>query len=273
MPEPGRSGTGRYRADFYVFRHFLMGMGTFRDDGVRSHTSMKLIFGVNRPFRIRLADQWLDARAALVAGGTPHFINGDGDWQIILWIEADSSLGILLEARTLEGRRFAVQGGEDKLAIDEVIQTAGDLPDPAGALELAEILLYAYGGVRPVGASWDNEIRDIVTLIEADPGKQTVRSLADEAGCSVPELEADFRRVMGAALDDYLHRRKISTYVGYRQEGMKKDEALRRSGLPGWVGVSESFRARYGLDLEILEKQSPFVRVYRGREDQAVLYL
>ena len=157
--------------------------------------------------------------------------------------------------------------------MDEVIQTAGDLPDPSGALELAETLLHAYGGVRPVGASWDNDIRDIINLIEADPGIQTVRRLADGAGCSVRELEADFRRVMGATLDDYLHRRKISAYVGYRQEGMKKEEALRRSGLPGWVGLSESFRARYGLDLEILEEQSPFVRVYRGREDQAVLYL
>lgn len=251
-----------------------MGMGAFRDDRVGSCEAMKLIFGVNRSFRIRLDEDWVEARVALVSGGTPHFLNGEGDWQIVLWLERDSSLGILLEARTLEGRKWAVQGGGGAdMSLNEVIQTAGDLPDPSGALLLAETLLYAYGGITPVTASWDDEIRSVITRMEADSGCETVRTLSDSLGRSTDNLASDFRRVVGATLEDYLHRRKLGFYVGLRQEGMKRDDALRRTGLPGWEGLKTRFGARYGLDLELLEEQNPFVRVYRGREDQAVLYL
>ncbi len=275
MPSPveNTSSARSYRADFYLFRHFLMGLGAFRDERVVSNEAMKLVFGINRPFRIRLEGEWVEARAALLSGGTPHFLNGDGDWQIVLWLERDSSLGILLDARVLEGRPWTVQGDIAELSMLDVIQTSGDFPDPPGALALAETLLAAYGGITPVPATWDNQIRSVINLIEANSGNETVQSLADSVSSPVADVEADFRRVVGAGLDDYLHRRKTALYVELRQNGEKRQDALRAAGLPGWEGMKERFASRYGLDLEVLDEQSPFVRVYRGREDQAVLYL
>ena len=269
---PRMSGE-RYRADFYLYRHFLMGLGSFRDDGVTAHEDMKLVFGVNQSFRIRLDGQWTEARTILLDSGTPHYLNGEEDWQIVLWIDPESSLGILLKARTLEGRPWRIHVGPDQPGPEEVIQTLGDEPDPRGALFVAETLLRTYGAVRPVPATWDLSIRTLIRRIEEDAGSATLGSLADDTGHSVEDLSADFRRVVGAPLEKYLHRRKLSLYLELVQNGMDRSAALRRCGLPGWAGLVEDFRSEYGLDLDTLERQSAYVRVYHGIEDQAVLYL
>ena len=264
---------GRYRADFYLFRHFLMGMGSFRDDKVTSHEAMKLVFGVNRPFRIRLDQKWHEARAVLIGASVPHFLNGEGDWQIVIWIDADSTLGILMDARTLEGRPWAIHDVPASLSMGEVIQTVGDDSDPHGALQMAETLLRVYGGTIPVPANWDGKVKSIIRRIEENPGSVTLRSLSEDSGRSPEALEGDFRRIIGSSLENYLHRRKWAVYIRYRREGMERDEALRRAGLPGWEGLRDRFKARYGLDLDVLESDKPFVRVYQGPDDQAVLYL
>ena len=62
-------------------------------------------------------------------------------------------------------------------------------------------------------------------------------------------------------------------YIGFRQEGVARKEALALSGLPGWEGLKDRFEDMYGLDLNMLESSLPFVRVYTGPDDQPALYI
>ncbi len=255
----------RYRADYYLFRHFLMGMGSFHDGKVISHGAMKLVFGINQPFRIRLQKNWYTARAALIDGECPHFLNGKGDWQILLWIDPDTSLWNLLHRRSLKGRPWVLHNVTVPPAMDEVIQTVGDTPDPRGALKLAEMLLRVYSGGTPIPSTWDEGVKKAFDSIDENPG---IIGIGTFKG-----LDEDFRRVVGIPLESYLHRRKWIQYLGLRHGGMPRQDSLELSGLTGWEGLSDWFEERYGLDLNILENHLPFVRVYNGPEDQPVLYL
>jgi len=263
----------RYRADYYLFRHFLMGMGSFRDGRVISHEAVKLVFGINQPFRIRLQNNWYTARAALLDGGCPHYLNGSGDWQIILWIDPGTSLQSLLRERSLKGQPWALHDVSVPPAVKEVIQTAGDTPDPGGALKLAEMLIRVYSGASAVPSTWDEEVRKIVGTIDMNPGIVNLEILCREYDRSPSQLDADFRRVVGSPIDNYLHRRKWIQYLGLRHDGVDRDSSLRKAGLPGWEGLSDRFEERYGLDLNTLENSLPFVRVYDGPEDQPVRFL
>jgi hypothetical protein len=263
----------RYRADYYLFRHFLVGMGSFHDDKVSSHGAMKLVFGINGPFRIRLGGRWYDARAAMLDGGVPHYLNGDGDWQVVIWVEGSTSLGMALGARSLKGRDWALHGVAASPALDEVIQTAGDDPDSAGALSIAETLIRVYGGIKAIPSTWDEDVKKAVDAVDSTPGVWSGRSLAESLGRSVSDLNADFRRVLGIGLDDYLHARKRVDYIARRQKGVGRQKALESAGLPGWEGLKDDFRERFGLDLGVLEESLPFVSVYEGRDSGPVLYL
>jgi len=265
--------TNRYRADYYLFRHFLMGMGSFQDSKVSSPEAMKLLFGVNRPFRIRLEDAWFEARAALLDGGVPHYVNGEGDWQIFLWIDPDTSLAGLLNRRALKGRPWAIHNAAPSPSMTEIIQTVGDLSDPAGALEIAESLIYSYGGAKAVPATWDRLVKKAVTLLDQDIGAYSVRSLAERVGRDPVQLDADFRLVLGTPLHSYIHRLKWQAYIKFRRDGQEMTQSLRSSGLIGWEGLRDDFENRYGLELDVLENSLPFVRVYEGYGDRPVLYL
>ena len=265
--------SARYRADFYLFRPFLMGLGTFRDDKVVSHGAMKFVFGINRPFKIRLEGRWFRPRAVLIDGDVPHFVNGEGDWQAVLWIDGGTSLGMALRARSLKGRDWAVHDAAAPPALDEVIQTAGDDPDSRGALEIAEILIRTYGGIKAVPANWDDDVRRAAEAIDARPGAWSGQSVAESIGRIPEELNEDFRRVLGVGLDDYLHTRKWASYIMKRQSGADRRRALEAAGLSGWEGLKDRFESRYGLDLEVLEESLPFVTVYEGRESGPALYL
>jgi len=264
---------GRYRADYYLFRHFLMGMGSFRDGKVISHEAIKLIFGINQPFRIRLQEKWYTVRAALLDGGCPHFLNGKGDWQIVLWIDPGTSLWHLLKQRSLKGRPWALHDVNIPPAMSEVIQTVGDTPDPRGALNLAEMLIRVYSAAVVYPSTWDDEVKRVVEIIDANPGIIDINTLAADFGRDIDSLDEDFRRVVGSPVKAYLHRRKWIQYLGLRHGGMDREKSLELSGLPGWEGLRDRFEERYALDLHILESSLPFVRVYQGSEDQPVLYL
>jgi len=256
----------RIRADYYLFHHFLMGMGAFSDEKVISHQAMKLVFGINEPFRIRLQETWHTARVALIDGACPQYLNGSDDWQIVLWIEPGTSLWKLLHRKSLKGQPWVLQNVVMPPSMNEVIQVVGDPLDPHEALQLAEMLIRLYCGATPVPAIWDEEVKNLLNMIDRNPGEVSITTL--EA-----HLDHDFQRVIGSSLEQYLHRRKWMQYLGFRYEGIQRRKALELSGLTGWEGLRDSFEAMYGLEIDSLEQSLPYQRIYNGHGDQPVLYI
>ncbi len=269
---------GACRADFYLFSQFLMGLGTFNDRHAIAPRAMKFIFGMNRPFRILLGKKWYEARAALLAGNTPHHLNGEKDWQTVLWVEPESSLEILLDACTLEGRSWALHNSEAENSetgnsLREVVQSVGKSLEAPEALRLAEHLLRAYGGILPVPAVWDEGIKQVIKTIRERPGTVSLPNLARTLEREETALAADFRRVAGMSLESFLHRCRLGRYFSLRSKGVEREEALEQSSLPGWEGLADLFLERYALSLETLEMEEPFVRLFPGEQRQASLYL
>lgn len=265
--------TPRYRADFYLFRHLLAGLGTFRDRRVISCESVKLVFGINQPFRIRLDGKWHRARTALVDRETPHFVVGRGDWQLILWVECDTSLGEVLRNTVLQDRPWALHDTGSTVPTGLLVQTVGDRPDAYGVLRLVEDIAQVYTGVRPVPINWDDGVRDILESIDDDPGGSTVRGLVEKHGRSEETITGDFLRVVGEPLVGYLQRRKLAFYLDERRRGATRDAALRNAGLPGWDGLRDGFQQRFGLELDVLDEGRPYVRVFDGSEDPPARFL
>ncbi len=270
---PDVPSAGTYRADYYFFRQFLMGLAPFNDGRVIRPQAMKLIFGVNRPFRIRLEQQWYSCRAALLKGNTPHFLSGQNDWQVVLWIEPGCALQLLLDVRTLDGRSWILHKAPVTGLRQDVIQTVIDEPDAPGALHLAEALLRVYGGIQPVPALWDDCIKDALSRIDRNPAAAESADLAREFGREEADFLSDFQRVVGMSPDVYIHRRRLARFFSLRTEGVERNEALEQAALSGWDGLKDSFWERYALNLEVMDTFKPYIRLFSGEDAQAALYL
>ncbi len=262
-----------HRADYYLFRQFIVGFSPLNDAVPVSTEAMKLVFGVNRPFSIMLEDKWHSCRTALLSGNTPHIINGKDDWQVVIWIDPGCSLQLLLDARTLDGRPWMLFNAPVTEGVREVVQTVRSDSDAAGALQLAETLLRVYGGVQPVPAVWDDCIKKAIRNIDKNPADVSSSALAGACRRDEDSFNADFFRVAGMQLKDYIFRSRIALFFKLRSKGVERPEALKQAELYGWDGLKDLFWENYALNLDIFDTDPPCVRFFADDESQASLYL
>lgn len=262
----------RIRADYYLYYHFLSALGVFPESEKFSVKSVLLLFGINKPVDVNINGNKVRGRFFITDSNTDIQIPGSTDLMFIMWIDPGTLLFNEIRRNIPDGEKYVCIAGKasGNTSGNTVIQTIADEHGSGEILELSEFLLKTFCGIRPVSSYWNTQLRDFAknsppwTLLENVSGYTEVRQ---------DELNKDFIRLTGMSLKYFLYRRKLIYYISLRQNGMERHSALEKAMLPGWEGIKQDFRVLYGADLEILEKQLPYARVFSGSGDMLVNYL
>ena len=235
----------------YIFQTMLAEAGPLNDGQVRQHETLQLLYGVNRPFRIRLNDEWHKTRLCLLSEGVPHYINGDGDWQYCFYIYPDSHTGYLLKSSILKDSPVSVFSGEEKLGRLNVMPSAVR-PIPAFDLKmLFEQIVYYFTGKRPCLRPDQPLLKKLRHGMYGE-GIFSAADLSEFCGMDSGELADQFKRMTEFNLDSWLlHQRMMIFFDRLERAEQRSDAQLdslcRQSGFAGVDALDRLFCDFFGI--------------------------
>ena len=238
----------------YIYHDLLAEVGPLNDGKVRTHRCLQLIYGVNKPLKIRLQGEWQNVRLCLIDEGVDHFISGEDDWQICYFIYPDSPLGHLLKQSILKNSSVSVMSHDENPSLIKTVQPAVrpmSLDDVRGLLET---IIYVFTGRRAsprTGLSVSLKLNDMLssrTLIEV-----TLSELASRMDKSVNELADEFKRETEIEARTWLmHHRMINFFDALEKleehpDLGTMDALVRESGIAGLSGLDRMFEDLFGM--------------------------
>lgn len=235
----------------YVFQTMLAEAGPLNDDKVRQHQTMQLLYGVNRPFSIRLNNEWHKVRFCLLDVDVPHYINGDGDWQYCFYIYPDSHTGHLLKSTVLKDSPVSVFSREDRSAGANIVPSVVRPISPFELKQLFEQVIYLFTGkktrMRP-NQPLIQELRKY--MLEKDIYSST--PLAKLCGMGMEELSDQFKRITEFSLESWLlHQRLMVLFERLDKQKVLSDDIVdsltRQSGIAGLDGLDRLFQDLFGI--------------------------
>lgn len=242
----------------YIFHDMLAEVGPLNDGKVRTHRSLQLIYGVNKPFKIRLQGEWKTIRLCLIDQGVDHFISGEDDWQICFFVYPDSHLGHLLKTHILKDSSVSVLSQDENPSLINTEQPAVrpmSLQDVKGLLET---FVFVFTGRKAYPRSGLSTATDLFQLVKGDNlSEMTLSEAASRLGREIEELSLEFKRETELDVRTWLmHVRMMRFFDSLEKmeripdlEGL--DSLARENGIAGLSGLDRLFEDFFGM---------PFVR-------------
>jgi len=240
----------------YIFQTMLADVGPLNDGRVHRHGTMRLIYGVNRPFRIRLDGSWHQARLCLLKEGVPHYISGDGDWQISYYVYPDSHTGHLLQSAVLRSAGASFMSQEENPARLDTVQPAVR-PLPAEEIRsLLDSFIYLLTGKKGVPRQESPWLKNMIAAVRGW-GDETELSLTDLARYlnEEPGDMADrFKRITEFPMESWLLHHRMMRFFGnlerldYIPAEDELDGLIRKAGIAGTTGLDRIFGDLFGLN-------------------------
>jgi len=262
----------------YIFNDMLAEVGPLNDGKVRRHRSMQLIYGINKPYRIRLNGEWQTIRLCLIDQEVEHFISGDDDWQICFFIYPDSHLGHLLKSSILKKSLISVLSQDENPSLIKTEQPAVRPMTLTDLRGLLETFVYIFTGRKAYPRNGLTTTRALSQIIES----LTERTLSEAAGRmnrDIEEIAQDFKRETETDIRTWmLHLRMIKFFESLEElsnmpdlQGL--DVLARQSGISGLSGLDRLFEDFFGMPYVrwvnmdkgtvILTEKKPVFLVYR----------
>ncbi|MDC7234359.1 MAG: hypothetical protein PQJ58_14090 [Spirochaetales bacterium] len=238
----------------YIYHDLLAEVGPLNDGKVRTHRCLQLIYGVNKPYRIRLQGEWQSIRLGLIDAGVDHFISGEDDWQICFFIYPDSPLGHLLKDHILKDSSVSVLSQDENPSLIKTVQPAVrpmSLEDVRGLLET---ILYVFTGKRAAersGLTLAHRVRDLScrgTLKEV-----TLSEIALELDSDINELAEGFKRETEMDVRTWLMHHRVINFFNTLEaldelpDFASLDTMARESGIAGLSGLDRMFEDFFGM--------------------------
>lgn len=238
----------------YIYHDLLAEVGPLNDGKVRTHRCLQLIYGVNKPMRIRLQGKWESVRLCLIGEGVDHFISGEDDWQICFFIYPDSPLGHLLKDCILKGSVVSILSQDENPSLVKTVQPAVrpmSLDDVRGLLET---ILYVFTGRHAAPRKGMSVSRKLIELVNRNTLKDvTLSEIASRMDLSVNDLAVEFKRETEIDARTWLMHHRIILFF----EALEKrdelpdfetmDALVRQSGIAGLSGLDRMFEDLFGM--------------------------
>jgi len=251
----------------YIFHDMLAEVGPLNDGKVRMHRSLQLIYGVNKPFRIRLKGEWQTVRLCLIDQGVDHFISGEDDWQICYFIYPDSHAGHLLKSQILKDASVSILSHDENPSLIKTEQPAVRPMTLTDIRGLLETFIYVFTGRRACPRSGLTTARELADAA----GSLRELTLSEAAGLlnrDLDELAGDFKRETEMDVRTWmLHLRMIRFFESLEiLESMPDlqglDALARESGISGLSGLDRLFEDFFGM---------PYVRWVNSEKGTVIL--
>ena len=238
----------------YIFHEMLAEIGPLNDGKVRTHRSLQLIYGVNKPFRIRLDGKWQPVRLCLIDSGVDHFISGEDDWQICYFIYPDSHPGHLLKENILKGASVSILSQDENPTRIRTVQSATrpmSLEDVRG---LFESFIYVFTGKRAFPRTDLETVQALSTLIRGDSLKElTMAEAAGYLGQDGSQLAESFKRETELDAGNWMLHLRMMRFFEHldRQDHLPDEDGLdklaRSCGIAGIPGLDRLFEDFFGM--------------------------
>lgn len=238
----------------YIYHDLLAEVGPLNDGKVRTHRCLQLIYGVNKPMRIRLQGEWQSVRLCLIGEGVDHFISGEDDWQICYFIYPDSGLGHLLKDNILKGAAVSILSQDENPSLIKTVQPAVrpiSLQDVRGLLETIVYLFTACRATPRKGLSVSQQVRDL--LYSRTLNDVTLSEIASRLKLDVNDLAVDFKRETEIDVRTWLMHHRIILFFDALEKldelpGFETmDSLVRESGIAGLPGLDRMFEDLFGM--------------------------
>ena len=232
----------------------LAEVGPLNDGKVRTHQSLQLIYGVNKPFNIRLSGKWQPVRLCLLDSGVDHFISGEDDWQICFFIYPDSHIGYLLKDKILKGASVSILSQDEDPASSWSVQSAVRPMTPEDIRGLFESFVYVFTGKRAYPRTGLEMVQTLYAHIRngtLDP--LTMEEAAAVLGRDKEELAERFKRETELSLGTWmLHLRMMRLFekldrLDHLPDEGELDALTRASGIAGASGLDRLFEDFFGM--------------------------
>lgn len=238
----------------YIYHDLLAEVGPLNDGKVRTHRCLQLIYGVNKPLRIRLQGEWQSVRLCLIDQGVDHFISGEDDWQICYFIYPDSPLGHLLRTRILKDASVSILSQDENPSLIRTVQPAVrpmSLEDVRGLLET---ILYVFTGTRGAPRTGLSAVRELNEILGSGALKElTLSEIAGLMKMETGELADTFKRETEIDARTWLmHHRVILFFDALERldrhpDLETMDRLVRASGIAGLSGLDRMFEDLFGM--------------------------
>jgi AraC-like DNA-binding protein len=236
----------------YIYHDILAEVGPLNDGKVRNHRSLQLIYGVNKPYRIRLKGEWQDVRICLIDQGFDHFISGEDDWQICFFIYPDSQLGHLFKSEILKGASVSILSQDKNPSLINTEQPAVRPMSLADLRGLLETFIFVFTGRKAyprTGLATVSVLsRLILTMTDL-----TLSEVARTLNRSPEDLALDFKRETEMDIRTWLlHNRMIRFFDFLEKEDRipgpaDLEKIARANGISGLNGLDRLFEDFFGM--------------------------
>ncbi|MDA3956485.1 hypothetical protein [Oceanispirochaeta sp.] len=251
----------------YIYHDMLAEVGPLNDGKVRTHRSLQLIYGVNKPYKIRLKGEWQTVRLCLIDQGIDHFISGEDDWQICYFIYPDSHLGYLLKTEILKGSSVSVLSQDRNPTQVNTVQPAVRPMTLIDVRGLLETFIYVFTGRK---AYPRNGLHTAVQLsrIVHSMTELTLSEAALRLNRDIEDLALDFKRETEADVRTWMmHLRMIRFFDALEKKNgipdlSELDKLARLSGIAGLSGLDRLFEDFFGM---------PYVRWVNSEKGTIIL--
>ncbi len=263
----------------YIFHEMLAEVGPLNDGKVRTHRSLQMIYGVNKPFRIRLDGKWQPVRLCLIDSGVDHFISGEDDWQICYFIYPDSHPGRILRQEILKGASVSILSQDENPGRLRTVQSAArpmSLEDVRG---LFESFVYLFTGKRAYPRPGLETVQTLLSLIRGAALKElTMSEAAGYLGRDRNELAELFKRE--TELDPgtwMLHLRMMRFFESLdRLDRIPDDSDLERlarsCGIAGISGLDRLFEDFFGMPYRRWVNEEPGTVILTEQESHFLFF-
>lgn len=238
----------------YIFHEMLAEVGPLNDGKVRTHRSLQLIYGVNKPFKIRLQGKWEPVRLCLIDSGVDHFISGEDDWQICYFIYPDSHPGRILKEDILKGASVSILSQDENPARIRTEQSAArpmSLEDVRG---LFESFVYVFTAKRAFPRPGLETAQTLFSLVRDDALKdlsmeEAARALKQDRDLLAESFKRETELDPGTWM---LHLRMIRFFESLDRQDPIPDESgldglARSCGIAGIPGLDRLFEDFFGM--------------------------
>ena len=232
----------------------LAEIGPLNDGKVRTHRSLQLIYGVNKPFRIRLDGKWQPVRLCLIDGGVDHFISGEDDWQICYFIYPDSHPGRILKEIILKDASVSILSQDEDPGRIRTVQSATRPISLENVRGLFENFVYMFTGKRAYPRTDLEAVQSLSSLVRSDALKDlTLVEAAEVLGRDRHELAESFKRETELDVGTWmLHLRMMRFFdtldsLDAIPEDTELDILARECGIAGLSGLDRLFEDFFGM--------------------------
>lgn len=211
----------RHKGTLFLWQDHWQVLGQLMSNRPHRHISASLLVGLDRPFRLAVAGEWRETRAAIVAPDVPQALEPGGGRIWSVQLDPDSVYWRSLKSITAG------------MASADLSLSGVNLPDSGE--NRCEVMSDTLAGViTKIGhapVALDARIRDICGRLRTElPERLELASLAQSVGLSPSRLTHLFRQETGVPLRRFLLHLKINRALAFWEPGISVSRLATEAG-------------------------------------------